>query len=61
MKNGYLIYHEQRYALEDNKQLERFAAYNIEKDTTKLSVGVAEDRYKHGKLGAIKLEFSFRY
>ena len=53
-------------SLEINKpsnddKIERFIAYSYDKNDTTLSLGMVEDRYNYGKLGAVKFNISMRF
>ena len=42
-------------------KVERFFAYQHEKDNLALSFGVVEDRYNYGNIGAAKLDISYQF
>ena len=60
-KSGDIIYTETKFSLSSDNRLERFMAYNYEKDDFALSFGVVEDRYDFGKIGAAKLDISMQF
>ena len=56
-----VIFQETKFSLSSDNRLERFMAYNYEKDDFALSFGVVEDRYDFGKIGAAKLDISMQF
>ena len=60
-RTGDVLYTEQKFALQDDVRLERFFAYKYDFDDASLSVGLVEDKYDYGNIGAAKLNFSMQF
>jgi subtilase-type serine protease len=60
-RSGDVLYKETEFAVSRDDRLERFIAYQYEKDEFAISFGVVEDRYSYGKLGAAKLDISMPF
>jgi subtilase-type serine protease len=60
-QSGDVLYKQTQFAVSNDDKLERFVAYNYDKDDTTLSLGMVEDRYNYGKLGAVKFNISMRF
>ncbi len=60
-KSGDILYTETQFSVSSENKLERFFAYQHEKDNLALSFGVVEDRYNHGNIGAAKLDISYQF
>ena len=60
-KSGDILYTETQFSVSSENKLERFFAYQHEKDNLALSFGVVEDRYNHGNIGAAKLDISYHF
>ena len=60
-RSGDVLYKQTQFAVSNDDKLERFIAYSYDKDDTTLSLGMVEDRYNYGKLGAVKFNISMRY
>ena len=57
-KEGALHYVEQRFPIIDDNHLERFIAYGLNNGGWDISLGLVEDRYEPGTIGASKLQLS---
>ncbi len=60
-RSGDVLYKETEFAISRDDRLERFFAYQYEKDKLAISFGVVEDRYNYGKIGAAKLDISMQF
>jgi subtilisin family serine protease len=60
-RSGDVLYKQTQFAVSNDDKLERFIAYSYDKDDTTLSLGMVEDRYNYGKLGAVKFNISMRF
>ena len=60
-KSGDVLYTETQFKVSSENKLERFFAYQHEKDNLALSFGVVEDRYNYGNIGAAKLDISYHF
>ena len=60
-KSGDVLYTETEFSISSENNLERFFAYQHEKDNLALSFGLVEDRHDYGNIGAAKLDISFRF
>ncbi len=60
-KSGDILYTETQFSVSSENKLERFFAYQHEKDNLALSFGVVEDRYSYGNIGAAKLDISYQF
>jgi len=60
-RSGDVLYKETEFAVSRDDRLERFIAYQYEKDKLAISFGVVEDRYNYGKIGAAKLDISMPF
>ena len=60
-KSGDVLYTETEFAVSRDGKLDRFIAYQYEKDELAISFGVVEDRYNYGKIGAAKLDISMPF
>ena len=60
-QSGDVLYKQTQFAVSNDDKLERFIAYSYDKDDTTLSLGMVEDRYNYGKLGAVKFNISMRF
>ena len=60
-KSGDVLYTETEFAVSRDEKLDRFIAYQYEKDELAISFGVVEDRYNYGKIGAAKLDISMPF
>ncbi|MDA9882212.1 S8 family serine peptidase [Alphaproteobacteria bacterium] len=60
-KSGDVLYTETQFSVSNENKLERFFAYQHEKDNLALSFGVVEDRYNYGNIGAAKLDISYHF
>ena len=60
-RSGDVLYEETEFAVSRDDRLERFIAYQYEKDKLAISFGVVEDRYNYGKIGAAKLDISMPF
>ena len=52
---------ETEFAVSSDGKLDRFIAYQYEKDELAISFGVVEDRYNFGEIGAVKLDISMPF
>ena len=60
-KSGDILYTETQFSVSRENKVERFFAYQHEKDNLALSFGVVEDRYNYGNIGAAKLDISYQF
>ena len=60
-KTGDVLYTEQHFTVQDDDRLERFFAYKYDFDDGSLSVGLVEDKYDYGNVGAAKLNVSMQF
>ena len=60
-KSGNILYAESQFTVSSENKLERFLAYQHEKDNLTLSFGVVEDRFDYGNIGAAKLDISYHF
>jgi hypothetical protein len=60
-RTGDVLYTEQHFTVQDDDRLERFFAYKYDFDDGSLSVGLVEDKYDYGNIGAAKLNFSMQF
>jgi len=60
-RSGDVLYTETEFAISRDDRLERFIAYQYEKDELAISFGVVEDKYNYGKIGAAKLNISLQF
>ncbi len=60
-RSGNILYTETQFTVSSENKLERFFAYQQEKDNLSLSFGVVEDRYNYGNIGAAKLDISYHF
>jgi len=60
-RSGEVLYKETEFAISRDNKLERFIAYQYEKDELAISFGVVEDKYNYGKIGAAKLDISMPF
>ena len=60
-RSGDVFYAETEFAVSSENRLDKFFAYQHEKDNLALSFGVVEDRYNYGNIGAAKLDISFHF
>ena len=60
-RSGDVIYTETKFAVSSESRLDKFFAYQHEKDNLALSFGVVEDRYNYGNIGAAKLDISYHF
>ncbi|MDC1067012.1 S8 family serine peptidase [Alphaproteobacteria bacterium] len=60
-RSGDVFYAETEFAVSSENRLDKFFAYQHEKDNLALSFGVVEDRYNYGNIGAAKLDISYHF
>ena len=60
-KSGDILYTETQFSVSRENKVERFFAYQHEKDNLALSFGLVEDRYNYGNIGAAKLDISYQF
>ena len=60
-QSGDVLYTETEFSISSENRLERFFAYQHEKDNLALSFGLVEDRYNYGNIGATKLDISYHF
>ena len=60
-QSGDVFYTETKFSISSENRLERFFAYQHEKDNLALSFGLVEDRYNYGNIGATKLDISYHF
>ena len=60
-KSGKILYNETEFRVAGENKLERFFAYQHEKNNLTLSLGLVEDRYNYSNIGAAKLDISYHF
>ena len=60
-RSGDILYTETTFKVSSEHKLERFFAYQHEKDNLALSFGIVEDKYNYGNIGAAKLDISYHF
>ena len=60
-RSGQILYTESQFDIANNQSYERYFLFNRDFGKKRLSLGLIEDRYNHGKLGAAKLDISFTF
>ena len=60
-RSGDVLYKEAEFDVSGDDRLERFVAYHYKKDKLAISLGVTENRYNYGKVGAAKLDISMQF
>ena len=60
-RSGDILYTETTFKVSSEHKLERFFAYQHEKDKLALSFGIVEDKYNYGNIGAAKLDISYHF
>ena len=60
-KSGQILHKETRFDISNDDSFEKYFLFNRDIGNSRLSVGVVEDRYNNGKIGAAKLDISFTF
>ena len=60
-QSGDIYYTQTEFTVSSESKLDRFFAFQHEKDNLALSFGLVEDKYDYGNIGAAKLDISFRF
>mgnify|MGYP004260804245 FL=1 len=60
-QSGDIYYTETEFTVSSENKLDRFFAYQHQKDNLALSFGIVEDRYNYGNLGSAKLDISYHF
>ena len=60
-QSGDIYYTETEFTVSNENKLDRFFAYQNEKDNLTLSFGLVEDKYNYGNIGAAKLDISYHF
>ena len=60
-QSGDIYYTETEFTVSSENKLDRFFAYQHQKDNLALSFGLVEDRYNYGNLGSAKLDISYHF
>ncbi len=60
-QSGDVYYTETEFTVSSENKLDRFFAFQHEKDNFALSFGLVEDRHDYGNIGAAKLNISFHF
>ena len=60
-QSGDIYYTETEFTVSSENKLDRFFAYQHQKDNLALSFGIVEDRYNYGNLGSAKLNISYHF
>ena len=60
-QSGDVYYTETEFTVSSENKLDRFFAYQHQKDNLALSFGLVEDRYNYGNLGSAKLDISYHF
>ena len=60
-RSGQILYKETKFNISHDRNYEKYFLFNRDFHGKRLSFGLIEDRYNHGKIGAAKLEISFTF
>ena len=60
-RSGQIVYTETQFNISDDQRFERYFLLNRNLGNKRISLGVIEDRYNHGQIGAAKLDISFTF